>query len=332
MKKIAIHAHGGPEVLQVVDVPLPEPGPHDVLVKAHAIGVGWPDVYVRTGTYPWQHLFPMPATPGIEMSGTVAAVGSGVTRFSLGQPVYVASRLLGFRGGCYAEARLVPEDRLVALPTGFDLDTAANLAYYQVAVALLNECARGQQLRWVAVSGASGGLGTALVQVAKAAGHRVIATVGQAYKREHVLGLGADVVLNYNEDDLPAGVAQATDGVGVDLWLEAFAGPRLADVLPNLAAWGKLVLYNAAGGHPAADFFDAWRRHMAKCISIQYFSMHAWEDDLDGMRALLDRTIALLASGAVTPPKGTFFPLAEAADAHRLLEGRQNMGRIFLRP
>lgn len=332
MKKIAIARFGGPEVLELVEVPTPVPGPHDVLVAAHSIGVGWPDVYIRTGTYPWQHLFPMPATPGVEMSGTVAAVGAQVTRFRVGQPVYVSSGLLGMTGACYTQARLVPQDRLVPLPPELPLDVAAHLAYYQIALALLNECARGQSVSTVLVSGASGGLGTALVQVAKAQGHQVIATVGHDDKMPHSVAMGADCVLNHRESDLRAGIDAFTSGRGVDLWLEAHAGPRLADVLSHMAPWGKLVLYNAVGGHPPAGFFDAWRQHMQKCISIQYFSMHVWEHDLPGRMALVERAIELLASGRVRPPAGRHFPLAQASEAHRLLESGRHTGRIFLRP
>jgi len=332
VKRIEIERFGGPEVLQVRDVPAPVPGPCDVLVRAHSIGVGWPDVYVRTGTYPWQHLFPMPATPGVEMSGTVAAIGSDVKRFAVGQPVYVSSGMLGMRGGCYAQARLVPEDRLIALPPELNLDSAANLAYYQVALALLEECSRGQTISTVLVSGASGGMGTALVQVAKALGHRVVATVGHDDKRAHSEAMGADCVLNYRTSDCGPAIAAATHGRGVDLWLEAYAGENLADALAHLAPWGKLVLYNATGGHPPASFFDAWRTHMAKCLSIQYFSMHVWEDDLPARRALIQRAVALMSSGKVSPPAGRHFPLEQAGDAHRLLESGRQVGRIFLRP
>lgn len=332
MKKIVIPRFGGPEVLELVDVPTPKLKPDDVLVQAHTIGVGWPDVLVRTGTYPWMHLFPMPATPGIEMTGTVAAVGSEVTRFAIGQPAYVSSGMLGLTGACYAEARVVPQDRLIPLPKTLSLVTAANIGYYLLGGVLLTECARGQDVKRVMISGASGGVGTALVQLAKAAGHSVIATVGQESKRAHTLAMGADYVLNYREESLRQRVKDVTGGAGVDLWLEAYAGPRLAEALYCMAPWGKIVLYNAVGGHPTGSFFDDWRANMGKCISIEYFSMHVWEDDIDARRRQIERTIEVLASGKVKPPPGTFFPLAQAAQAHRLLESGRNIGRIFLQP
>lgn len=331
MRKIQISRFGGPEVLSFVEVPLPQPGPGDVLVSSHSIGVGWPDVYVRSGTYPWQHLFPLPATPGIEMAGNVAAVGSAVTQFNVGQPVYVSSRLLGFRGGCYTEAMLVPAESVVALPSDLPLDVAAGLAYYQLAVALLQECAQGHEIDWVVVSGASGGVGTALVQTAKACGYRVIATVGHEDKRPHALASGADHVLNYRQDDLKASLASITEGRGVDFWLESFVGMDMGQVMEHMALWGKVVFYNAVGGHPAPSFFDDWRRNMRKCVSVQYFSMHVYEDNHDALRDLLARAIGLMRSGAIRPLAPTVFPLAEATEAHCLLESGRSRGRIMLR-
>lgn len=332
IKKISIPKFGGPEVLELVEVPTPKLNDKDVLVKASVIGVGWPDVYVRTGTYPWQHLFPLPATPGIEMSGTVAAIGSGVKKFKVGQPVYVSSRLLGFRGGCYSEAMAVPEDSLFALPDNLSMEIAAGLAYYQLAIALLQECTRGLRGDWVVIHGASGGVGTALVQTAKACGYHVIATVGHDSKRVHASAAGADAVFNYRSEDIKAKIAQVTGGHGVNFWFESYAGPTMGDVFDHMALWGKIVLYNAIGGHPPATFFDDWRRQIRKSVSLQYFSMHVYEDDHGGLRNLFERAIQFILAGKINPMPGTIFSLSDAAKAHRLLESGSNTGRIFLRP
>ena len=331
-RKIQLSGFGGPEVLEVAEFAVPALGPRDVLVRSQAIGVGWPDVYVRTGTYPWQHLFPLPATPGIEMSGRVAAVGAEVADLQAGQPVYVSSRLMGFRGGCYADAMVVPRDVLVELPGNMDLDVAAGLAYYQLAVALLKAAGATGPAGWAMVSGAGGGVGTALVQTAKALGYRVLASVGHDGKRAHVASAGADAVINYRADNMAEAVLEITGGRGVDLWLESFAGPDFGQVFRSMAPWGKVMLYNAVGGHPAPGFFDDWRAAMGKCVSVQYFSMHVYEEDAQAMRGLLQDAIGLIVDGAVTPPAGTFFKLEEAAQAHRLLESGGHRGRIFLRP
>lgn len=332
MKKIAISRFGGPEVLELIEVPTPPIGAHDVLVKSHTIGMGWPDVFIRTGTYPWQHLFPMPATPGIEMTGNVIAVGSAVKDFQPGQPVYVSSGMMGMTGACYTEERVVAEDRLIALPPDLSLETAANIGYYTIAQILLNECLHGFPVRSVMVSGASGGIGTAIVQTAKAQGLKVIATIGTQAKRAHAIAMGADHVLNYREDDLPARVKDITSGEGVDLVLDAWGGPQLAKALYCMGPWGTLILYNAVGGHPDSSFFDDWRKNMGKCLSVMYFSMHMWENDYTARRIFINRAIDLLHSGKVDPPPAKLFPLSRAADAHRLLEAGNHVGRIFLKP
>ena len=175
-------------------------------------------------------------------------------------------------------------------------------------------------------------MGTALVQVAKALGHTVIATVGNEQKRRHVEALGADHVLSYWTDDLKAAVTDITAGRGVDLWLDGYGGSRLGEALDCMSRWGTLVLYNALGGHPPVTFFDVWRTNMSKSISVQYFSIHVFEDDRAGLLRLLDRAISLIRTRAVKPPKSTTFSLAEASSAHRLLESGLNCGRIFLKP
>lgn len=309
MQKIAVSRFGGPEVLELVDAPMPEPGPTEVLVQAHTVGVGWPDIYVRTGTYPWQHLFPMPVTPGIEMSGTVRSIGSAVTKFKQGQPVYVSSGMLGMTGACYAEARVVPEERLIPLPENLSLEVCVNIGYYLIADIFFHECIAGRKVQNVLVSGASGGIGTATVQLAKTHGFQVIATVGTEAKRAHSLEMGAGHVINYREEDLAARVADITNGQGVDLALDGWAGPAFGRLLHCMAPWGLVILYNSLGGYPPSTMFEDWRSNMGKCISVMYFSMHMWEKDLDARRRFIHRTIDALASGKVRPPPGTLFPL-----------------------
>ena len=169
MKAIQITKTGGPEVLQLVDLPKPSPGPGEVLVRAHAIGVGKPDVLFRSGVYRW--LPPLPATPGAEMSGHVEALGDGVTGVCIGDPVLVYH--LG--GRCYAEFACVPASAVTVLPPSIDLDDAVSLPNYQVAGALLNEAARGIDVKSVYVNGAAGGIGSAVIQLARLQGLSVIA-------------------------------------------------------------------------------------------------------------------------------------------------------------
>jgi NADPH2:quinone reductase len=178
MKAIQMLETGGPDVLKYIDLPTPKPGPGEVLVKAHAIGVCMPEIYVRQGVYAWMP--PLPLTPGIEMSGTVVEAGRGCTQLRVGQKVFVCAREFEERANCYAEYIAGPENRIYAVPEvpgGVDLDQVAGLANYQVAWHLLNSALKGFQYDSVLVIAAAGGVGTALVQLAKAYGKRVIGVV-----------------------------------------------------------------------------------------------------------------------------------------------------------
>src|ERR1700741_5294458 len=212
MKAIQLTETGGPDVLKYVDLPTPKPGPGEVLVKAHAIGVCMPETYVRKGTYRWMP--PLPVIPGIEMSGTVVETGSGVTRLRTGQTVFACAREFKERGGCYAEYLKAREDLLYALPDGIDLDQAAGLANYQVAWHLVNSALKGFQYDSALVVAAAGGVGTALVQLAKAAGKRVIGMVSSDERAAFARAQGADDVVDRKRGDVVDQVTQLTAGRG----------------------------------------------------------------------------------------------------------------------
>src|SRR3989338_3236996 len=163
MKAIQFKQPGGPEVLEYVDVPTPTPGPSEVLVKAHSIGVCMPEIAVRKGTYAWMP--PLPAIPGIEMSGIVIAAGNRVDALKVGQAVFVSAREFKTRGGCYAEYLAADASSIYPLPAGVDLEQAAALSNYQVAYHLLYTATRGFQYEWILVPAAAGGIGSAIVQL-----------------------------------------------------------------------------------------------------------------------------------------------------------------------
>lgn len=329
MHKIVMTRTGGPEVLEWTEVPDPTPGPGEVVVKAHACAVGWPEVLVRTGTYKWSP--PLPLTPGNEMTGHVEAVGPGVTELQVGQPVYVASRELGFQGGCYAEKMVVPAAALLALPPGVDLDAMAGLGYYSLAWALMHETAHARPVQTVLVLGAAGGVGTALVQTAHHEGKTVIGTVSSAEKAAFAKEVGADHLINYRTETVLDRVLEITSGEGVDLILDPVVGPAFADNFKMLKRWGRVVSYNAIGGLPSEGLFAAIRAQGERAVSLTCFSMHVYEGDPEGRRRIRDPALAMLASG-VKPPPGPRLPLSQAAEAHRMIEAGQSMGRILLKP
>lgn len=329
MHKILMTRTGGPEVLEWVEAPDPTAGEGEIVVKTHASAVGWPDVLIRTGVYRW--LPPLPLTPGNELTGHVTAVGSGVTGFHVGQPVYVASRELGFQSGCYTEQMAVRASAVQPLPAEIDLDSATNLGYYALAWALLHETLRGFTPKSALVIGAAGGVGSALVQTAHFEGMKVIGTVSSPEKAAFATSLGADHVINYRTENVLDRVLELTDGKGVDVILDAVAGPKFSDHFKMLDRWGTVVVYNATGGPPPADFFDAWRTQAGKSLGLRYFSMHVYEGDPEGRRRILTPVIEMLRQG-VRAPIARRFPLQEAQEAHRYLESGASMGRILLQP
>ena len=330
MKAISLKRPGGPEALEYVDVPTPKPGPGEVLVKAHAIGVCWPEVLVRRGTYAWMP--PLPAIPGIEMSGVVAEVGPDVNALTIGQPVYVSARELPHRAGCYAEYIAVGEHVPYLVPDGVDLDLAATLANYQVAYHVLHSATRGFRFESVLVQTAGGGVGSAAVQLARAAGKRVIAVAGSGEKCKFALEQGADVAINYRNGDVKSLVAAATDGAGVDLILDAVAGPRFPELFDHLAPLGLIVLYGALDGPAPADLMAAMRRRPGASPALRVFSIHAFDHDRVARRRATDVLLDLLVRGEIHPAVHTRFPLAEAGRAQALLERGEVLGKLLLKP
>ena len=330
MKAIRLERPGGPETLEYVDVQTPKPGPSEVLVKAHAIGVCWPEVLVRRGTYAWMP--PLPAIPGIEMSGVVAETGPGVSALKVGQPVYVSARELPHRAGCYAEYIAVGEHVPYVIPPGVDLDLAATLANYQVAYHLLHSAPRGFQYESVLVQTAAGGVGSAAVQLARAAGKRVIALAGTDAKCKFALEQGAAVAINYRDGDVKAQVAAATGNAGVDLILDAVAGPHFPELFDHLAPLGLVVLYGALDGPAPADLMSAMRRRPGTSPALRLFSIHAFDHDRAARRQATGALLDLLASGAIRPAIHARLPLAEAGRAQALLESGKVLGKLLLKP
>ena len=331
MKAIQIQRTGGPEVLEYVDIPTPQPGPAQVLVRAHSIGVNMPEVFVRKGVYRWSP--PLPVIPGIEMSGTVETVGSGVLGFRPGQRVYVSARELKDRGGCYAEYIAVDETALYALPDGVDLEAAAALSGYQVAWHCLNSATRGFRYDTVLVTAAGGGIGSACIQLARAAGKRVVAVAGSQDKCDVARAQGAEAAINYRTEDVTARVKALTAGRGVDLLLDSVAGKDFARWFDCLDILGMIVLYGRLGGvPPAASVFEAMDRQMGRSVALRMFSMHAFDHDPASRHACTAALLDLLARGAVKPIIYERVPLSQAARAQQLLESGNVIGKVLLKP
>lgn len=330
MKAILIRETGGPSVLQVAELPTPRPGAGEVLVRAEAIGVNRPDVLIRKGEYPWMP--PLPAIPGIEMCGRVVEIGAGVVGLAAGDRVVVSARDLPTRGGCYAEYIAAPAAACYPVPEGCEAAPAACLANYQVATLLLDEAPRGALVKSVYIAAASGGIGNALVALARAAGLSVVAGVGSQAKAEAVARLGADHVIVTANVDLVAAIHAATGGRGVDLVLDPIGGETLASMFAALAPFGMVISYGRLAGRKQADIYEAMFRHQTLNPGFRLFTMHAFDGDNEVRRASLRRLIAMLAAGSIAPPVAARFPLEKAADAHALMESRTLVGNIVLEP
>jgi NADPH2:quinone reductase len=330
MKAIQISRTGGPDVLDLVEVPTPVPGPGEVLVKAEAIGVNYFDTMIRTGRYRW-----MPKLPfvlGNEMSGHVAAVGAGVASLQVGQKVFIAGYEIGNRGGLYAEYAAVPAKAAWPLPTGVGASAATALTNYQLAIILLHHAARGVTPRTVVVYGAAGGVGTALIDVARQAGARVIGTARGPDKCAFVRERGAVEAIDYASENVVERVLAATGGHGADILFDHVAGKAFADGLKMVAPLGMVVSYAVLGGMPEGDLFAAMRANIEKSPAVRCFTMHTYDHMEEPRRQAMGRAVDLLGSGAVTPAIATEMPMADARRAHELIESRGAMGKIVLRP
>jgi NADPH2:quinone reductase len=321
MKSVRIHQFGGPEVLQYEDVPLPSPKPGQAAVKIEASGVNFIDIYHRTGLY--QNPFPL--TLGQEGAGVVTAVGEGVTSVKVGDRVAWAG---GF--GNYAEQNIVAADRLVELPPG--------VSTRQGAAAML----QGMTAHYLActtfplkaghtclIHAGAGGAGLLLTQIAKLRGARIFTTVSTDEKAELSREAGADEVIVYSRLDFEAEVKRLTDGRGVEVVYDSVGRATFEKSLNCLAARGTMVLFGQSSG-PAPPF-DPQRLQKGSLFLTRptLFNYIARRDELE-QRAR--DVFAWMASGELLLRTELEFPLKDAAEAHRALEGRKSTGKILLIP
>jgi NADPH2:quinone reductase len=331
MKVIQMQKGGGPEVLEVTEKPLPEPAVGEVRVRAQAIGISAADTLVRKGIYNWMPS--LPAVPGNEMAGVVDALGPTVTGIRVGQPVLVSSRELPFRGGCYAEAICVPAAAVFRLPEAIAPNDAVSLPNYQLAGALLYHSGVIKPFSILAY-GASGGVGSALLQLAKSDGIQAIGVVSSEERRAFARRAGIEHVLIRGKDDLRGGVMALTSGRGVEV-VYALAGPSAAFIgnLDMLAPLGTLISFGPLGGlMPDADLYGELRKRVGNSLGVRVYSIHTLDADRELRRALMERAIELMAEGHLRPPPPTVLPLEEARRAHELMEAGRTLGKIVLKP
>jgi NADPH:quinone reductase len=320
MKAIQVHQFGGPEVLQWLEIPTPKPGPGQVLVRVHAAGVNPYDTYMRNGTYAIKP--PLPYTPGSDAAGTVEAVGDGVVKVKPGHRVYTAKTLTG----AYAEYALALESQVYLLPENISFPQGAGVwVPYGTAFTALHHHGHAVAGETLLVHGASGGVGIAAVQMARAMGLTVIGTAGT----EKGLGLvkkeGAHFVFQHGKPDCAEEVMKTTGGRGVDLILEMIANVNLATDLKLLAVNGRVIVIGNRG-----EITINPRELMARRATVRGFTLWAaTEKESAEMHAGIG---AGLQDGTLRPIVGKDFPMKDAAQAHKEILEPGAFGKIVLIP
>ena len=322
MKAIRMTRTGGPEVLEYVDVPDPDPGVGEVLIDVERIGINFIDTYVRRGTYPRS----LPLIPGYEVAGTVTEAGTDVTEFSVGDRVAMA----GLSLGSYAEKMVIPEWQVVRVPDGVSMEDAAAVLEQGMTAHYLcySTYPLGSEDTTLIHAGA-GGVGRLLIQMSKQLGATVITTVSTERKAKMARSVGADYVVLYTEQDFHEETMRITDGRGVDVVYDS-VGQATADYsLTSLRPRGMMVLYGAASG--------AVQSLPVSVINAKslFFTRPGLNDHVATREELTWRAgdvLGWVESGALSLHIHDTYPLSEAGRAQDDLENRRTMGKVLLAP
>ena len=320
MKAIVVREFGGPEVLKLEEITQPTPGPGQVVVRIKAAGVNPADTYMRSGNY--SNKPPLPYTPGTDGAGVIESVGAGVTRVKAGERVYTARTV----SGTYAEYALALESQVQPLPDRVSwAQGAAVFVPYATAYRALEQRAHARGGETLLVHGASGGVGVAAVQTARARGMIVIGTAGTDRGRDLVLREGAHYVVDHHAAGYPDKVRELTGGRGVDVILEMLANVNLATDLKLLAPGGRVVVIGNRG-----EVTINPRELMFRDAAI--YGMLLWNISEPDVQAAHAALVAGLENGTLRPVVGAELPLANAAEAHRKVLEPGAFGKIVLVP
>jgi NADPH:quinone reductase len=320
---VVVHELGGPEKLSFETVADPMPAAGQARLRQTAIGLNYVDVYFRTGLYKAPSL---PFTPGQEGAGIVDAVGPGVTDVAVGDRVAYAGL-----NGAYAETRLVPAERLVRLPRAIDDRTAAAMMLKgMTAEYLLLRCARVSRGDTIVFHAAAGGFGSIACQWARAIGLKVIGTAGGPAKVARARQNGCDEVVDLNSEDLAARVKELTGGAGVRAVFDSIGKATFDASLACLAPRGMLVLFGQSSG--VVPPLDLGRLSAGGSLFLTRPSLNHYVGTRDELVQSAGRLFDLVGRGAVRIDVGQTYPLRDAAQAHRDLEGRKTTGSTLLLP
>lgn len=322
MQAIRVQRYGGPEVLEMAEVPRPEPGPGEVRVKLEAVGVNYIDVYHRTGLYPGE----LPFIPGMEGAGVVDAVGEGVSRVAVGDRVAYA-----MHRGSYAQYHTVPARKVVKLPQAISFQQAACLMLQGMTAHYLTRSTFPLEPgHRCLVHAAAGGVGLLLIQMAKLQGATVYGTVSTPEKAELARAAGADEVILYTQTDFADKVKELTGGEGVQVVYDSVGQATFEGSLRCLRPRGYLVLFGQSSGPVAPVDPQVLARGGSLFLTRPSLAEYvATEDELDWRAREIFQWVA---EGRLQLRIDSTFPLSEAAEAHRRLEARLSSGKILLMP
>jgi NADPH2:quinone reductase len=324
MTYVQMDGAGGPEVLGLATGPVPVPKPEEVLIRVEAAGVNRPDISQRQGSYP-----PPPgASPhlGLEVAGEVVALGEQVTTWSVGDRVCALTN-----GGGYSAYCVAPAPQCLPWPAGYDAIRAGALPETSFTVwANLFQIGRLAKGETTLIHGGTSGIGVAAIQLAHEFGARVFATAGSDEKCASCLKLGANVAINYRTQDFAVEVKRLTEGLGVDVVLDMVGGPYIARNVRSLAIDGRLVLIAFLQGSKVTDF--DFVPVLVKRLTIAGSTMRPRTTAQKGAIAaeLRAKVWPVLDAGRCPPVIHATFPLAQAAEAHRMMESSQHIGKIML--
>ena len=322
MKAIQVSQVGGPEVLTPVDVPIPSPKPNEAIVQIKAAGVNFIDVYFREGRYPAQ----LPFVVGQEGAGVVTDTGSDVTTVQRGDRVAYTSVL-----GSYAEYAAVPANRLVKIPNGLDFEQAAAAMLQGMTAHYLLYSSYPVQAGEIAlIHAAAGGVGLLLVQMAKKLGAQVIATAGTHEKAQLARDAGADECIVYTESDFETETRRLTNGDGVHVVYDGVGKATFDKDLNVLRPRGYLVLFGGSSG--AVPPFDLIKLSQKGSLFITRPTLAHYTASREELEWRANEVLGSIANGDLKLRIHKIYPLADAAQAHRDLEGRKTTGKLLLRP
>jgi NADPH2:quinone reductase len=324
MKAVVIHALGGPDQLKLADMPDPVPGSGEVLIDVAYAGCNWADTQVRQGIYP--HAMTYPMVLGFEVSGKVAALGPGVTGAKVGERVAAFPE----KGGAYAEKCIAAASGLIRLPDAVALDVAAAfpiqaLTAYHMMWTIYGGVGKGDT---VLVNAVGGGVGLMCTQLAVHAGARVIGTTGTRGKEKRALEYGASRVVVTSTEDFETAVLSFTGGKGVDLAIDSYGATMLDRTFNVVKKLGHVISIGEAEGQP---FKNIRERILPRSQTFTRLHLGHVDHHLPAWKSGIDQVLGGIVAGWLKVPIEGVFPLADAAEMHRHLEGRHVAGKLLLK-